>query len=637
MQPEIAFVVPDESAVEEVARIALRFDEHVTARVGNWSKGVDAAKEAVAEGAKVIASRWSTAALIRRTVDIPVVDIPVTGYDVIQAIWDARQISRRVGLIGTCEALQGIERISGLLGLLGVILHRDELADESEVEYAVNQLVHEDVEVVVGGAIVTEVAQRLGVSSMPIRCGAESIIQALLEARTVLVRVKRERTRLQQLAAALDLASEAVIVVNSQSKITALNPTAERMLGIPCSQVTGQLAEHVLPGIDLHDALRCNTRRSKGTARIGKRTAIVDVIPIVISGNTEYAVVILRNSSPGEESGNRVVPKVHRLTHVARHTFDDIVYRSGSMRSAINQAVRYASSESPVLLLGETGVGKEMFAQSIHNASPRRNGPFVAANCAGLPGTLLESELFGYVEGAFTGAKRGGKAGLFELADGGTLFLDEIGEMPLGIQGQFLRVIEQKKFVRLGDEKVIHSDFRVISATNRNLLDMVARGEFRGDLYYRLNVLNLQIPPLRERREDIPILVQHFLGMFCSKAGRGPLSPSPDLLMALQSSHWPGNVRELTNLLEKLAVLSSDLDKELQLADYLAIGGKVPGLFMLQDGDGLLARLEKRTIEEVLREVGGNRKLAAAKLGISTQTLWRRMKEMGMYEHSDKS
>ncbi len=244
--------------------------------------------------------------------------------------------------------------------------------------------------------------------------------------------------------------------------------------------------------------------------------------------------------------------------HVARHSFDDILTRNPRMQQLKETARRMAASNSSIVIYGRSGTGKELFAQSIHNASPRREAPFIAINCASIPENLLESELFGYSEGAFTGAKKGGKRGYFELAHRGTLFLDEIGEMDLGLQARILRVLQEKEITRVGGDSVIRVDVRILSASNKRLLDLVRQNRFREDLYYRLNVLSLEIPPLRDRREDVPLLLRHFQEQLGAV-----FSLTPAAWEFLGQYPWPGNVRELGNFVERLSYLGKPvLDRE---------------------------------------------------------------------------
>jgi transcriptional regulator with PAS, ATPase and Fis domain len=287
-----------------------------------------------------------------------------------------------------------------------------------------------------------------------------------------------------------------------------------------------------------------------------------------------------------------------------------------------------------VLIMGESGTGKEMFAQSIHNASSRRKGPFVAVNCAALPENLLESELFGYAEGAFTGASRGGKMGLFEMGHRGTIFLDEISEISPKLQGRLLRVLQEREIMRLGDDRVIPVDVRVITATNQDLGRMMQENLFRTDLYYRVDILRLVIPPLRERREDIVPMMRHFLEFYCLRSKKEFKEIDLDTQNLLSGYHWPGNVRELRNVAERLAVLGSiggieSRDVEGMLSQPFAkkiISKAVTNIrpVNVESGRG---NLNRSLLIQVLEESNYHYGKAAARLGISRTTLWRRLKD----------
>ena len=293
------------------------------------------------------------------------------------------------------------------------------------------------------------------------------------------------------------------------------------------------------------------------------------------------------------------------------------------LKKIIVQAQEYAGSDATVLIAGESGTGKELFAQSIHNYSRRSAQPFVAVNCAAMSSQLLESELFGYEEGAFTGAKRGGKRGVFELADMGTVFLDEIAEMSLETQAHLLRVLEQREVMRVGGERIRPVNIRVITATNKDLRRMVLDGTFRKDLYYRLNVLKIRVPSLRERSEDIPMLTIHFLRRFYA-------GPDIEKLCAiaenplLRSYDWPGNIRELRNFAERISVLSGTSQNYDELvSDYFKP--------LLEAVDTGMHRSDQRTIIlNALKDNNGNRENTAKALGMSRSTLWRKMKEAGI-------
>ena len=321
---------------------------------------------------------------------------------------------------------------------------------------------------------------------------------------------------------------------------------------------------------------------------------------------------------------------------MAKNKFENIIGESNIIMETKRKAFTYASVDSTVLIKGDTGTGKELFAQSIHNSSKRKLHPFVAVNCAVLPESLLESELFGYVRGAFTGAKSEGKAGIFELAHKGTIFLDEIGEMPVGIQPRLLRVIQEKEIVRIGGEKVIPVDVRILAATNRNLYDDVKSGKFRADLYYRLSVLVLPLPPLRERQGDIRILASHFLRFYAKKYSLTIDGIDEEAFEVLEKMDFPGNVRELSNLIERSIVLSkSDHIGKKELLDALDEEEKNNSSPVLRD-PGLLrenkftipCQEQKRLILEALMKSGGNKAEAARLLGIGRTSLWRKIKQL---------
>ncbi|MGI5874552.1 MAG: sigma 54-interacting transcriptional regulator [Bacillota bacterium] len=331
---------------------------------------------------------------------------------------------------------------------------------------------------------------------------------------------------------------------------------------------------------------------------------------------------------------------VNRLSGAqARYHFQEIIAESAIMKEVIQLARRVAPSEGNIMIEGESGTGKELFAQSIHNASPRRNGPFIAVNCGAIPRDLIASELFGYAEGSFTGAKKGGKPGKFEMAAGGTIFLDEIGDMPLNQQIALLRVIQERVATRIGGTKTIPIDVRIVCATNKDLLKEVERNNFRRDLYYRLNVINLHIPPLRERKEDIPALFRHFL----TAAGNPPLptesAADGGFLDALMNYDWPGNVRELQNVTERATFVSERYPlTAADLPEYLlhAVGGEngTPGAASFAAPRAAetapVFPSERERMIYLLRKYGNNASRAAKHMGISRTTFYRKLKKYGM-------
>jgi two-component system response regulator HydG len=312
--------------------------------------------------------------------------------------------------------------------------------------------------------------------------------------------------------------------------------------------------------------------------------------------------------------------------------FEGIVGRSQQMRQVIQTARQVANSDLPVLILGESGTGKELIAKAIHNNSRRRKNRLVTMNCAGMPETILEDELFGHVKGAFTDA-RTERAGRFEHADKGTLFMDEIGDMPHNMQAKLLRALENGEVVRLGSNDPIEVDVRLISATNQNLDEMVEQKRFREDLYYRIKGVTIQLPPLRERREDIPLLIHYFLGQFAGKNGREIEGINPEAQQVLMSYSWPGNVRELRNTLENMVVLSSGpwIGPESLPREIRPAGAGAAAQTEVKNLAGLtMEQVEREHIRSTLEMTQGNREQAAKILGIGERTLYRKIKEYGL-------
>ncbi|MBO8168211.1 MAG: sigma-54-dependent Fis family transcriptional regulator [Thermoanaerobacteraceae bacterium] len=362
------------------------------------------------------------------------------------------------------------------------------------------------------------------------------------------------------------------------------------------------------------------------------RTAHPHSLGLVVAGSKAIQSRLLVRQIQQRQHGRK-----YRLGYEARYTFERIISRSEIMKNLVNQARKVARSNSPALLLGESGTGKELVAQAIHNASSRADGPFIAVNCGAVPRDLIEAELFGYEEGAFTGARKGGAAGKFELAQGGTLFLDEIGDMPLEVQAVLLRVLQEKQFTRVGGHRMIPLDVRIIAATNKDLFQLVQEGKFRLDLYYRINVLSLKLPPLRERLEDIEPLVHHFLAQFKAGAQRQDVKLSPAVMEIFKKYTWPGNIRELINVIERaVTMVDEDIIMPYHLPEEIlkqcrADGAGNGDLKTINISGGRNLRdIERESIEKALAACAGNVSQAAKKLGIGRTTLYRKMKKYGL-------
>ncbi len=423
----------------------------------------------------------------------------------------------------------------------------------------------------------------------------------------------------------LDSLNEGVFTVGPDWRITSFNRAAERITGVPKEEALGKACSDVFHA-DICEK-SCALKRTLETGRptVNATAHIIDIqgrrVPIRISA------AILKDAEGNPQGG---VETFQDLSHIeelrkelqGRWTFEDIIGRSPAMLELFEILPQVAQSDSTVLIEGSSGTGKELFARAIHNLSARRKKRFVPVNCAALPDTLLESELFGYKAGAFTDARRD-RAGRFTLAHGGTLFLDEIGDISPALQAKLLRVLQDHIVEPLGSVEPVKVDVRVVAATNRNLAELVRSGAFREDLYYRIRVVRLALPGLKERREDIPLLVDHLISRFKRLQGRDIAGLSYDAMARLMEHDFPGNVRELENIIEQAFVLCRGGIIELHHLPPELRPAEVSG----PDGFGgmSLQALERRLIAETLRRTGGNRKRAAQTLGIDTSTLYRKI------------
>ncbi|MEW6662404.1 MAG: sigma 54-interacting transcriptional regulator [Bacillota bacterium] len=616
MEYPLLMVAPNQELAAQAEQVAMEARKNCQVVVGDLEEGVKLALAAEGQGFEAVISRGGTYLLIKEASSLPVVEINVSAFDVLQSLEQAVSHAQAVGIAGFPNVIYDVASISRLLGIeLVEIPVENQLLALSQIKKAIDG----GIKVIVGDTISVAIARSLGIQGILIRSGKRAIFEALEEAE----RLARFRHKAQEennrLLTTLDLVSEGVVVMDEEGCIRHFSPAAERITGMLAREMAGRRAQEVLPGlIDLKSG------RSQGSERLVDLAGVQVFVKnrtVGLNQSSAGVVATFRQISDIQETESKVRQKMFLKGHVAKTALEDIVGKSQILREAISKARKYSRSNSTVLIYGETGVGKEMFAQGIHNASPRRDGPFVAVNCAALPETLLESELFGYVEGSFTDARKGGKPGLFELSHGGTVFLDEIAEMSLTVQAKLLRVLQEKQVVRIGDDKVIPVDIRIIAATNKDLWREVQEQRFREDLYYRVNVLPLYIPPLRERKEDLPLLAEHLLNSI-----KPSVRVHEKAFVRLASYHWPGNIRELGNFLEQLVVLAEgELITEKLVADTLQ-------QIMVQKqvrkaSGGVAPDLEDDLLVQAIIDSGGHLSKAAEKLGISRTTLWRRLRK----------
>ncbi len=442
----------------------------------------------------------------------------------------------------------------------------------------------------------------------------------------------------------LNYAYEGYVLVDPEGRIVKMN--YEKLMGIKEEDAIGKPVQEVIENTRMHIVVKTGKKEIRDVQRIQGYDMITNRIPIIKENKVIGAVgtVLFKDISEVKELAHQLLDLQSKINKYkgeieriegTKYSFDSIITRNPKMEYLKKVGKRAAETNSTVLITGESGTGKELFAHAIHRASYRRAEPFIAINCAAIPRDLLESELFGYDRGAFTGARREGKPGKFEQALGGTIFLDEIGDMPLEMQAKILRVLESKEFERIGSNKKIAFDARVIAATNENLEEAVTKGKFREDLYYRLNVVSIDIPPLRERKEDIEPLANHILKYLLQEMKLGEKEITKETMKILKKYNWPGNVRELRNVLERAINLSTG---KLILPEHLPerllngsihIAGSVEDIPLLRD---VVAEAEIEAIRKALILSNGNKSLAAERLGIHRTALY---KKIDKYKISD--
>lgn len=450
----------------------------------------------------------------------------------------------------------------------------------------------------------------------------------------------------ERLQMILESVQDGICVVDRSGEINYVNPSYLRIVHKTPEMVMGQNVFEKAP-----QGNRCAVLRT-GVARIGVisrkkngTVVVANVNPIFINGEIAGVVSVIKDITELQNLMARlsqVSAKADYLeqellrTKKTAQAFKNYIGKSGRVVDVLALASKAAQSSATVLISGESGTGKEVIAEGIHYASDRRRGPFIRVNCGAIPGTLLESELFGHEKGAFTGAVRR-KLGKFELADKGTIFLDEIGEMDKNMQVKLLRVLQQKEFDRVGGEETVHVDVRIIAATNRHLEQMVKDGEFRDDLYYRLNVIPIILPPLRERVEDIPLLVEHFVAKISAENGKTVQSVTPEAMEVLMHYKWPGNVRELENVIARVITL---MDSEVITVDALPsyIKGEMASseVEAMTGGQAVLPweEYEKRIIGHALKECGSFN-AAAKKLHITHKTVAAKARKYGLVKNTN--
>ncbi len=573
----------------------------------------------------IVVSRGGTASLLRQNLSVPVFEIDVTSFDLLRALYPYVGMGKNIAVVGYENVVSGARSIAEILGVQFGYFN---LTAQEKLFDVFERIRKWGADLVVGDTVSVTTAREMQMESELVRSGPEAVSSAVEAAVQFYQHMNDEIIKNKRLNSIMEHSDKGMIYLNNENRIELINTRAEKILGISRYRVLGNSVDSG----DLPDFLSGVTGSKNGSEIVNVEGSdyLVEVFPIIADHSHTATLVYIQSTGYIQNLEGIIRRQLTSRGLVARYSFDSIVAKNPGFRKTIQKARRYSQADSTILLLGETGAGKEIFAQSIHTASSRRNGPFVAVNCAALPDSLLESELFGYAEGAFTGARKGGKPGLFEMAHEGTIFLDEVNDMSMNVQARLLRVLQEKQVMRIGDDRIFSIDVRVIAASNKDLYMEAEEGRFRRDLYYRLKILDIEIPPLRERPEDVVPLFSLFLREFQQNNGTLEADIPQRLIEAVLCSSWPGNVRQLRNFAEKVSVLLSVSreDRDEIIEDLIAE--------VKQSRDGLVkpAVSEGRTLKEIEAEIiarefernQGNLSLTARQLGIDRATLRKKLK-----------
>lgn len=618
---EVLVIVPYEELLDdyraEIGKVNVPCVHFTTSFVfGTAARSIEAVN-----GYDIVVVRGMTGLAISKSYpELNIIDIHMDTSDIASSMLEVISLYGRDSKVGLILPNSQICEIALLRTLtkLDIVLREED--DEDCLDGVIENLKAQGCNVFVGGLTINRLCNAKGYRSVFIKTGSTAIKKSIADALVAAQIMDRERTRMGLLKSLVDNNPDSLLVLDDKGRISAANQAAKAFF--KRDDVVGMCVDDLFP---------------LSLSKVSEDLEIVQVIdgmlmliaehPFVSEGEKKGTFISLRRVDDICSTEKKIRTELSKKGLFAKYHFSDIIASQVEMRELIAKAIRYAQVDGNVLVTGETGTGKELFVQSMHNASSRADKPFVAVNCAALSEQLLESELFGYTDGAFTGATKGGRIGLFELAQGGTIFLDEIGELPLRLQAKILRVLQEKEIRRIGGDEYVPVDVRIMSATNQDIPTLIEKGLFRRDLYYRINLITIRIPPLRLRTDDIPVLFKHFVDVKSERMNRTPLRIETDAIELLKSYSWPGNIRELRNAAERIVILgsSSSITRESILEVDLPINSESLGARGSSSAEN--GTKKAKTLYEQYVESGMTLQEFASSHGISRTTLWRRLRD----------
>lgn len=629
------FVAHSQEVADRVVSVAQRDPSvELEAYVATSESLIRIAQQKLETGTEIILCHGGTGSSLVRAFRTAAVPINRTDMEIIKTLQQAKTFSRDIGIVTFPDDNLDLKAMEALLDIR---LHELHYVSWDQQVANVDALYAQGGRVVAGGGTSTQRMKALGGIGLLILPSDHSIQQALLQAKRIAQQKRMDARHLQEVQTLFGHLRDAVVSVDNACRCLFANSMAKQLLDLKDGNDSAWSA--AAEALLFREVLVDRKPRREEIVTFKKQQFVVNVTPLLTESGMSGAVAVFSDALSVQNMNRKITEKRFNQSLISRYTVNDVRGDSPEMVRLRELIKRFAPTDAAVHISGETGTGKERVAHALHAAGSRQKGPFVAVNISALPENLMESELFGYEEGSFTGARRNGKPGLFELAHKGTLFLDEVGDLSLPLQLRLLRVLESKEVMRIGASGFIPVDVRIISATHHKLMDLVRQGRFRMDLYFRLTTLTLDVPPLRDRIKDIPLLCKDVL----QQHGLPHNYLSKDMLEALSSYQWPGNVRELLALIERYCILNdfrkadAGLMKDLvrQQRNMMSNEEKTcrsasSKTTALSEGVSLkkeLDRVRRELISEFISRNGGDRKLAARELGISYTTLWREMRE----------